>query len=152
MSGLVFDLDADFSPVAQVFSQLEKVPDDLSDPMDEIGQVLAFSAQENIRQSVDVEGNPLQPLAESTRVKRGDDARPLLDHGNLRDSYTHVFDHNSVEVGSDAIQAALMHFGGKAGRNHAVQIPARPVLGISADDEDEIVNIMRDFVVEEANL
>jgi len=152
MAGLELDLDANFSPLANVFSQLEKIPDDLSAPMDEIGQVLVFAAQYNIRQSVDFEGNPLEPLAESTRAKRGEDARPLLDFGNLRDSYTHIFDHNSVEVGSDAIQAALMHFGGRAGRNHAAVIPARPALGVSPDDEIEIVNIMRDFVIDEVNL
>ena len=147
MAGIHTTIDSNYSVIADVFTKLERVPDNLFDPLDEIGQVLVFSAQENIRQSRDTDGNPLEELADSTRAKRGEDAVPLLDRSNLLDSYTHLPNNQSVEVGSDAIQAALMHFGGPAGRNHSVVVPARPVLGISDDDRIEIVEILREFVL-----
>lgn len=125
---------------------------DLFDAFDEIGLMLAENAQENIRQSRQWDGQPLEPLAEATKNikgRGGDGAIPLFHIGDLSRSYVHDASANGVEVGSNQIQAALMHAGGEAGRlNKRVTIPARPVLGMTADDMDEINDIIADYVLQ----
>ncbi|MCZ7599370.1 MAG: phage virion morphogenesis protein [Gammaproteobacteria bacterium] len=59
---------------------------------------------------------------------------------------THAAGAKQVEVGTNLVYGAIHQFGGRAGRGHSVNIDARPYLGLSAEDEDEVVGILRDFV------
>lgn len=90
----------------------------------------------------------------------------LVDRGHLRDSYTHRVDGDHVAVGSNLIYAGTHQFGatirakngkglsfdlgGNVGRVvvQKVEIPARPVLGIGADDEELIEEEARVFVLD----
>ena len=148
MSGVSMRLDVNWSPVLALINQLGAAPDDMSEPFSEIGEMLVSSVISNINQSISPNGLPLTPLADSTKTdaRGGDSAIPLLDHGNLRDSYTYHADAKGVDAGASAIQAALMHFGGPAGLNRAVTIPGRPVLGMSYDDKAEAIDIVASFI------
>ncbi len=110
---------------------------------DEIGGYLDSEVALRFVEGVDWEGNALIP---SERAEK-EGGKTLVDKAHLRDSYTHnVFlDGSGVEHGSDMVYAAIHHFGGKTGRNHSVELPARPVMGINADDENEINHIVDDF-------
>jgi phage gpG-like protein len=84
----------------------------------------------------------------------------LRDEGHLYASITHRASPTSVEVGSNAIYAAIHQFGGtikakdaKALRfrigdvwvtKESVTIPARPFLGIDDDDRQMIVETVAD--------
>ncbi len=83
----------------------------------------------------------------------------LILKGRLRDSIASVVaDKQSVEVGSNVEYAAIHQFGGvlrpRLGKSRALRIlgvgfrrsakmPARPYLGISSADEEEIMDITR---------
>lgn len=83
----------------------------------------------------------------TTRAKRKLGSMKILHvSGDLRGSYTYVAGSQGVEVGSNKVQAALDQFGGQAGRGHKVFVPARPTLGISADDEDMIAAAVQNYL------
>jgi len=125
----------------ELFSRLEGAN---TRPMfDEIGAYLDSEVARRFNDSEDWEGNPLEPSQRALN----DGGKTLVDHGHLRDSYTHnVFPNGKgVEHGSDMPYAAIHQFGGKAGRNQSVELVARPVMGINASDENEIEDIVHDF-------
>ncbi|MBI1495399.1 phage virion morphogenesis protein [Halocynthiibacter styelae] len=88
----------------------------------------------------------------------------LHDQGNLHDSIDYRVSGGDVEVGSSLVYAAIHHFGGvikpknakalaftAGGENFVVQsvtMPARPYLGLSSDNRDEIESVVADFIAE----
>jgi phage gpG-like protein len=55
--------------------------------------------------------------------------KTLVDHAHLRDSFTwDLIPGGGLEYGSDMIYAAIHQSGGLAGRNHAVELPAREMV------------------------
>lgn len=77
--------------------------------------------------------------------------KTLVDQGHLRDSFTwQIFmGLDGLEFGSDMIYAAIHQSGGKAGRNHAVELPARPILP-DEDLPDEYLDVIADILTEHA--
>lgn len=96
-------------------------------------------------------------IARRRKGKGGGSAQPLRDTGRLMNSITfYQRDRDSVIVGTDVIYAAMQHFGAKQGsfgrtkRNGPIpwgDVPARPFFGLSSDDREEIVNILRERIV-----
>ncbi len=103
-----------------------------------LGNVLSNSAQDRFDTNIDPEGRAWKP---SKRVlgARGKNGKPggrtLTDTGRLKDSIHSAAGDDAVEVGTDVVYARIHQLGGDAGRNHATKLPARPYLGVSADDE-----------------
>lgn len=64
---------------------------------------------------------------------------PLVDTENLMNSITSYYDNDSAEVGTNEPYAAIHQFGGKAGRGKKVDIPARPFLVLTPQDEEGIL-------------
>lgn len=64
---------------------------------------------------------------------------PLVDTENLMNSITSYYDNNIAIVGTNEPYAAIHQFGGKAGRGRKVDIPARPFLILTPQDEDDIL-------------
>ena len=64
---------------------------------------------------------------------------PLVDTENLMNSITSYYDNNIAIVGTNEPYAAIHQFGGKAGRGRKVDIPARPFLVLTPQDEDDIL-------------
>jgi phage virion morphogenesis protein len=64
-------------------------------------------------------------------------------HGGLTDSIQHLLSGGQVEVGSNLPYAAIQQFGGaEVGRpSH----PPRPYLGLSAENEQDLVRVVHDF-------
>lgn len=112
--------------------------------LEEIGGYLDTETARRFDEQVDWQGNSLEP---SQRAER-DGGKTLMDHLHLMQSYHAeiLSDDSGVEFGSNMIYAAIHQFGGNAGRNLAVEIDARPILGINADDELEINYIVEDFL------
>lgn len=82
------------------------------------------------------------PQSAAARARGG---QTLIDSHNLLDSYVwQAAGGGSVEVGSDSPYAAIHHWGGDAGRHHATHIDPRPVLGVNADDEQAIGQLIFD--------
>lgn len=88
--------------------------------LDGIGATLVGNIHLGFHDSKSPHGEAWLPL----KYRQG---KPLLDTGRLRNSIHHtVTGPSDVQVGTDVIYAAIHNFGGQAGRNRKVTIPARP--------------------------
>ena len=159
MTGVRMSLDLGHEPMAAALAELQARGEDPSPAMDEIGAAMVTVTLLRFERGEDPDGNAWLP---SLRVQH-QGGQTLVDRAILRDSITHVFDAQSVAWGTNVIYAAIHQFGGtiKAKddgfltfvvpgvgfrRKKQVTIPARPYLGINADDQGEITDILRDHI------
>lgn len=106
--------------------------------LDDIGSVLENSARERIQisqQSPD--GEPWERWSSRYAKGRSSGKSLLQDEGDLLDSLDHEATESEVAIGSNLEYAATHQFGDPE-RN----IPARPYLGISKDDDLQIQDLV----------
>jgi len=121
----------------------------LDELLDGVGALVASQTQERIAsEKRGADGVAWPAWSERTAARRHAGQSLLVREGHLRDSIHHVVAGNEVRVGSDMIYAAIHQFGGRAGRGHAVEIPARPYLGLSDDNRDEVRAVVEAFIAE----
>lgn len=70
--------------------------------------------------------------------------KTLTDTARLRKSIDYAATPAKVMVGSNVVYARIHQLGGKAGKG--VTLPARPYLGVSKDDMEEVKAILADFL------
>lgn len=149
--------------------RLQALIDDLTPAMQEIGEVLIASTKERFVSGTAPDGTPWAPKTPATIAayrRRGDtvSTRPLIGPtGRLGREITATSSSRSVEVGSNLIQSAVMQFGaakGAFGRTSRGafgtsevgdpipwgNIPARPFLGVSDQDERNILDIVEEHL------
>lgn len=163
----MYKVEINDDAVGAALSGLSVELGDLSKPMQRIGAYLAKTSRDRIDQGVTPDGAPFAARSQITLDRYAKEGKsfkgPLYQSGDMRDGIFHQYGAASVEVGSNAIQAAVMQFGAaqgefgasmgkdKLGRDHFHHlpwgdIPARPFLGISADDLTEIPLIIDDWL------
>jgi phage virion morphogenesis protein len=148
--------------VEAALAALAKRHADLSPLMDVIGMAMETTTQQRFEDSEAPDGSKwlpsLRARTEGRKTLVGEGAS-----GGLLGSITHRFTSSEVEVGTNKIYARvhqegatihgnpLLKFklpGGLGFRSvEQVIIPARPFLGISADDQDEIAALIEDYSV-----
>ncbi|MNF09899.1 Phage virion morphogenesis family protein [compost metagenome] len=70
--------------------------------------------------------------------------------GHLKESINYQASDTEVRVGSALVYSAIQHMGGESkGYMKGAVIPARPYLGISPADEEEIFLIAEDWLTVE---
>jgi len=72
---------------------------------------------------------------------------PLNDTGALRQSIDELSDNDTALVGTNMVYAAIHQFGGWAGRNRKVYIPARPFLQLTNEDKQDLMDDVQDYFV-----
>lgn len=114
--------------------------------MEEIGAALVESTRERFdteTSPADVRWAPNSPVT----LARKSGTKILTDSGDLRSSISARLwsAGKGVSVGSDLVYAAMMQFGGTKEQFPHLwgDIPARPYIGRSEDDEAAIMEIMR---------
>ena len=162
MSGVTLQTQVVGDAAIRAFAQLRGVVSDTSPIMRAIGTALVESTHTRFEKAVDPEGNawaPLNPLYES--IKRGPGIlRESGMRGGLMGSITRRATHDSVEIGTNKVYAAVHQFGAVIRPVRArklrfwlstglvaadeVEIPARPYLGISDEDELTIYETLVD--------
>ena len=70
---------------------------------------------------------------------------PLNDTGALRQSIDELSDNDTALVGTNMVYAAIHQFGGWAGRNNKVFIPARPFLHLTNEDKQDLLDDVQDY-------
>ena len=70
---------------------------------------------------------------------------PLNDTGALRQSIDELSDNDTALVGTNMVYAAIHQFGGWAGRNRKVYIPARPFLQLTNQDKQDLLDDVQDY-------
>ena len=153
-------IQADSSPIEAVLKQLGNF-DSLKDQLfDEIGAGLVDSVQHRFLTGTDVDGNPWK-ISWRARMQGGE---TLRDTNRLMNSYTHNVLLNGVEVGTDVAYAPYLHYGvtilpkngqyitfAVGGQYRKVKqsvLPPRTQLGINAEDEVMILDIVGSFIDE----
>ncbi|MEL7113988.1 MAG: phage virion morphogenesis protein [Pseudomonadota bacterium] len=129
--------------------------DDMTELMQDLGEVLQDATQERFTQGTAPDGTPWAPKSQATidGYRRGEgrgrnapvDFRPLFGPSKRLSSEIHyVASPQSVEVGSSLIYSAVQQLGASKGAFGTASngsqipwgdIPARPFLGISDEDE-----------------
>ena len=136
--------DAVTGALAKALAGLE----DMTPLMQDIGDLLAASTTARFPLGEAPDGSKWAANSPVT-LARKTDTRPLF--GNSGSLYSTIFHDASAEqvtVGSNRVQAAMMQFGGtKAQFPHLWgNIPARPFLGISDEDETNILIEVGDYL------
>lgn len=143
--------------------------------MDGIGEMMVSSTLQRFEDEEGPDGKAWRPSiratpSEDTRapVRRGKDGRllkgsgrkikgrkggkTLTDTARLRGSIEHRATGDEVTVGSvtgSNVEYARIHqMGGMAGRGKSVELPARPFLGASEQDAEDIREMIGDFLAD----
>ncbi len=139
MSGLTLDLAIDGIP--GVLGQLSGLTDlERSDLAFNIGALLESSTKRRIADEKSApDGTPWVPWSEAYDDTREEHHSLLVGEGNLLDSVQNYSAGAEARVGTNLVYGAIHHFGGEeVGSN----IPARPYLGLSANDRAEIMALV----------
>lgn len=105
-----------------------------------VGETLRSSAMDRFEEGAGPDGTPW----ETSERAREDGGQTLVNTGRLRNSIGYavtddvVLWGSKIKAGTNLQYAAIHQKGGQTGRNHAVTMPARPYLGVSDDDIDDI--------------
>lgn len=99
-----------------------------------IANTLQNVTEESFDKQASLFGEKWKPNAPKTlQKKRGN--KILIQSGLLSQSFTQKVTGSSAQVGTNKQYAAIHQFGGKAGRNKRVTIPARPFMPIKSNGE-----------------
>lgn len=144
MAGAALRLDHryDDRQVQRALRRLQEAAGDLAPALADIGEHLLLSHDQRFRAQVDPEGNPWQPLNDKykARKKRNQDKILILDallSGTLR----YQVEGDALRFGTGSIYGATHQFG-----DEARGIPARPFLGIAADDQPVLLQILQEHL------
>ena len=144
---------------------LKRLADALEDPtpaMQDLGELLVRSTKQRFAAGESPDGVKWAPKSQTTLDRYGQrksnrvDIRPLFGpSGALNSTIYYESGRNETLVGSPMIYAAVQHFGaakgafGQTSRGASIpwgDIPARQFLGISAEDEVNIVETGEDYL------
>ena len=125
-------IEIEINNVQQIATILERLANAAQDRTP-IMRSIAGTMESAVLQNFDVGGRPKWL---GLKYRQG---TPLVDTENLMNSITSYYDNNVAEVGTNEPYAAIHQFGGKAGRGRKVDIPARPFLVLTPQDEDDIL-------------
>ncbi len=145
MARFKIDIDIDDQPVRRALQRMEDSGADLRPALVDIGEALLLSTEERFSNQVDPDGRPWKPLSPQYR-KRKKHPKILTETTNLRGRIHSVVSPGRVEIGTNVVYGAIHQLGGQAGRNRAATIPARPYLGVSAEDKGSILEILREHI------
>ena len=147
-------VELDDREVRRTLDELSRRLGDLTPAMHDIGQALVEAIRAHIRDGRDWQGRPFAPNKPAT-LARKKGAKPLVDSGRMADLSLHFrAGRDFVEVGSSAVQAAVLQFGarrgafGKTRRGASIpwgNIPPRPFLPI--EDGSRLPNDARALVL-----
>lgn len=161
MPGASIDVVVD--NVSEQLQKLQAKMESLQVPLGDIGEYLLFSHEERWDKQVSPDGEAWLPLSALTQeLKPQNKDKILILNGYLKNLQYQVTA-NGLKFGTDKEYAAIQQSGGTitpkkgttlkipGGENgkgvfmKSVTIPARPFLGISQDDEENIIGILKQY-------
>lgn len=94
----------------------------------------------------DAEEDPTGTKWPKSKRAAKEGGQTLTDTALLRRSIDYAATPGKVMVGSNLQYARIHQMGGKTGKGHKVTMPARPYLGVSAEDMEEVRETVADFL------
>ena len=110
--------------------------------METIGEVLVSGTLQRFQDEEDPDGKKWKPSVRA--METGD--KTLSDTGRLQRSIDYAATSDTVMVGTNVVYGRIHQLGGKTGKGHKVDMPARPYLGVSEEDMKEIRGTVEDFL------
>ena len=142
MSNKPIEIKIDNKDVERKLLGLAQKGENLRPLMKNIAGIFASATEENFKN----EGRPDKwtELTEATKKQRTKQKKwpgqILQVSGQLASSISTQYDDESAVIGSNLDYAAIHQLGGQAGKNKKVEIPARPYLFLTEDDNQEILS------------
>lgn len=155
MAGAFIGLNILDKAVLEAMQNLQRAGADLRPAFEDIGEHLLVSHHDRWATQKSPDGVPWEPLSGTTlALKNRNRDKILVLNGHLRDTLRYQATSTTFAFGTDRIYGAVQQFGAKAGafgkyRGRPIpwgDIPARPYLGIAADDHEEILAILSDHL------
>ena len=110
--------------------------------MESVGDALVSGTLKRFQDEEDPTG---KKWPKSKRAAKKD-GQTLTDTALLRRSVDYAATSDKMMVGSNLPYARIHQKGGKTGKGHKVDMPARPYLGVSEEDMDEVRETVADFL------
>jgi phage gpG-like protein len=140
----MIQIDIDDREARRALEELRRRASNMTQAMHAIGQGLAEGCRERILDGRDWTGQPYAPNSPATLARKKGE-KPLIDSKSFVRSRLHYqADADSVEVGSSAVQAAVLQFGARRGQFGSTRrggkipwgdIPARRYLPVTQDGQ-----------------
>lgn len=156
MAGAMFDVALDDSRTGQALARLAERLDSLRTPLLDVAEYLHQSTDARTRRQVAPDGTPWAPLSPVTLARKRSGGKILRETGALLDTLRHQVVGDELHFGTDRLYGAVQQLGQKKGASGAAggrpipwgDIPARPYLGLSTEDEAEVLAIIAEYLVE----
>jgi phage gpG-like protein len=153
--------------ISAMLARVSRSLADTTDLMNDLGRVLVKTTKDRIEAGLTPVGTPFAPRSPATLDRyaalKKVYGKPLNVSLEMRQGIFHQYGNDYAEVGSNAIQAAVMQFGApagafgasigkdKLGRDHFHSIPwgdipARPFLGISDEDRTNLAATISEWL------
>ncbi|WP_221238450.1 phage virion morphogenesis protein [Roseospira visakhapatnamensis] len=117
---------------------------DRREALEIMGGVAESAARRRIAEDKeDPAGTPWPEWSEKYAATRHENQSLLMSEGHLIDSLQTVVSGDTALVGSPLVYAAIHQFGGEP---VGMAIPERPYLGLSSEDEVDLLSAIEDFV------
>jgi len=142
MAGASVSTEVDSREVMAALNRLVTGLQQLTPALRDIGEMLQLSHDQRFKDQKSPEGAPWAPLSDAykkTKAKHPD--RLLLLEGYLSGGLSYQIQGKSLLFGTNSIYGASHQFG----RAEAA-IPARPWLGLSGNDETEVLEILQEHL------
>lgn len=149
MAGVVHDVRLESEAAQAALSRLS--PALLAQLADEVGSLVEDQTKRRIVQEKTApDGTPWAPWSprHAARLSQKTARSLLVGVGDLRDSIQNLVTGTDIAVGTNLIYGAIQQFGGDTAAGHPA-IPARPYLGLSAENASEIEQLVLTRVEEE---
>lgn len=144
----MIEVKIDDTQITRALQELQQAAGDLSPAFREIAEVLIESTKQRFSDGSGPDGQPWADNAPVTVERKGRN-KPLVDGGNLQQQFAkNIIGGHTLEIFNTLEYAAMQQFGGtKAEFPHLWgDIPARPFMGLSGEDEDAVLTIIRDHL------
>lgn len=141
MAGARIQIDWEYSEALRVIQAMTAAARDLEPAWREIGEYLDLAHRMRWDSQVAPDGTPWEPISqehEEHKRAKGLSTDILVMHSYLRDTLRYETTAAELLFGSDRVYGATHQFG-----RPEDGIPARPWLGTSAEDDDEILAILQ---------
>ncbi|TMO98716.1 phage virion morphogenesis protein [Pseudoalteromonas sp. S3260] len=150
MAGARIDISTEgATAVSDVLTQLVKNLDNLAPALGNVGEHLMLTHRDHFDEQRSPDGDPWQALSpDYAKSKKKNKDKILRLNDILRDTFAYNVGDESLEFGTNIEYGAIHQFGGTSDMiPRLAAIPARPFLGLSADDETEVIEILSEFLI-----
>ena len=141
-ASLHIDIQVDNAAIVAALNRLQDRIGNLKPAFDDIGEHLLNRTRARFDSQTAPDGRAWQALSPGyQKHKKQNKDKILTLYGHLRGLLNRFSDANSLRVGTPLIYGATHQFG-----DPSRHIPARPFLGLSAEDTSDVLTILNEWI------